>query len=61
MASLLAWLKSNIVEILAIWGGLQIVISGIVKLTPTKKDDEMWAKAIAAINKLLTIGTSKKK
>lgn len=58
---MLDFVKNHWVEILAIVGGIKIVASTIVNLTPTPKDDEIFAKVYGFIELLAGIWTSKAK
>lgn len=49
------------VEILAIVGGVKIVASTIVNLTPTPKDNEVFEKVYRVIELIAGIWTSKAK
>lgn len=46
------WIHNNWKDILAIIGGVVTVASIIVKLTPTQKDDAVWAKVIKVLSAL---------
>ena len=37
------WLQTNWDDVLAIIGGVVLVVSTVVKLTATDKDDTVWA------------------
>ena len=41
---MMSWLISHGQELLAIYGAIVLVCSTIVKLTPSTKDDAVWAK-----------------
>lgn len=43
---MIEWLTQNMVDVLAIWAGIVTVASIIVKLTPSKVDDEWLAKIL---------------
>ena len=43
------WMETNGKDILAIIGGIVTVVSIIVKLTPTQKDDAVLAKVIKVL------------
>lgn len=46
----LSWLEAHWDDVLAIIGGVVTVASTIVKLTPTQKDDAVWAKVVAFLD-----------
>lgn len=46
------WIKENATEILAIWGCIITIASIIVKLTPSKRDDGIWAVILKVLNAL---------
>lgn len=43
------WITQHWDDVLAIIGGLIIVVSTIVKLTSTDKDDTVWAKILKVL------------
>lgn len=43
------WIMQHWDDVLAIIGGLIIVVSTIVKLTSTDKDDTVWAKILKVL------------
>lgn len=61
------WVVDNWVTIVAVVGGVFTVLNIVVRLTPTKKDDEYLAKAqpiwtkIVHIVEQIMIATNKKK
>lgn len=46
------WLQTNCDDVLAIIGGVVLVVSTIVKLTATTKDDTVWAKVLKVLSAL---------
>lgn len=40
------WITTHWDDVLAIIGGLVVVVSTVVKLTSTTKDDTVWAKVL---------------
>lgn len=44
------WLISHGQELLAIYGAIVLVCSTIVKLTPSTKDDDVWAKIVKVLD-----------
>lgn len=46
------WLQTNWDDVLAIIGGVVLVVSTVVKLTSTKKDDTVWAKVLKVLSAL---------
>lgn len=46
----LSWLGAHWDDVLAIIGGVVTAASTIVKLTPTQKDDAVWAKVVAFLD-----------
>ena len=46
------WLQANWNDVLAIIGGVVLVVSTIVKLTATTKDDTVWAKILKVLSAL---------
>ncbi len=46
------WIQTHGKDILAIIGGVVTVASLIVKLTPTPKDDRIWARIITILSAL---------
>lgn len=46
------WLQANWNDVLAIIGGVVLVVSTIVKLTATTKDDTVWAKVLKVLSAL---------
>lgn len=43
------WITTHWDDILALIGGVVVVVSTVVKLTATDKDDTVWAKILAAL------------
>lgn len=46
------WLQTNWDDLLAIIGGVVLVVSTVVKLTATDKDDTVWAKVLKVLSAL---------
>lgn len=46
------WITNRWDDLLAIIGGVVVVISTVVKLTATEKDDTVWAKILAVLSAL---------
>ena len=44
------WLLAHWVDLLAIYGALVAICSTIVKLTPSQKDDAVWAKILKILD-----------
>jgi hypothetical protein len=55
------WILANKVEIWAAIGTIVIAASTIVKMTPTKKDDNFWAKYIKPVLNILAINPKEEK
>lgn len=43
------WITTHWDDVLAIIGGVVVVVSGVVKLTSTTKDDTVWAKILKVL------------
>lgn len=54
---MISWLMENGKDLLAIYGAVVAVCSTIVKLTPTQKDDNVWAKVIKVLDWFSTVFT----
>jgi hypothetical protein len=48
---MLNWILEHWVDLLAIYGAVVAICSTIVKLTPSVKDDEIWAKILKILDK----------
>ncbi len=46
------WITTHWDDMLAIIGGVVVVVSTVVKLTATDKDDTVWAKILAVLSAL---------
>ena len=46
------WITTHWDDILALIGGVVVVVSTVVKLTATDKDDTVWAKILAVLSAL---------
>ena len=44
------WLLAHSVDLLAIYGAVVAICSTIVKLTPSTKDDAVWAKILKILD-----------
>ena len=49
---MITWLSEHWEDVLAIIGGIITVVSIIVKLTATDKDDTVWAKILKVLSAL---------
>lgn len=45
------WILNHWVDLLAIYGAIVAICSTIIKLTPSVKDDEIWAKILKILDK----------
>lgn len=45
------WVLEHWVDLLAIYGAVVAICSTIVKITPTQKDDNVWAKILKILDK----------
>ncbi len=43
------WIQNHWDDVLTIVGGVVVVVSAVVKLTSTKKDDTVWAKVLKVL------------
>lgn len=57
--SMIKWIMEHSVELLAIWGALSIVIDGIIGLTSSKKDDEVWQKIKNVLSNIISLKIKK--
>lgn len=46
------WLQNNWNDVLAIIGGAVLIVSTVVKLTATDKDDTVWGKVLKVLSAL---------
>lgn len=46
------WISAHWDDVLAIIGGVVLVVSSVVKLTSTDKDDTVWAKVLKVLSAL---------
>ena len=51
------WIIENGKDILAIYGAIVAICTTIVKLTPSQKDDNVWAKIIKILDIFSTVFT----
>ena len=49
MNDVITWVTAHGEELLSIVGAVVLVVSGIVKLTATTKDDTVWAKVLKVL------------
>ncbi len=49
MNEVITWVTAHGEELLSIVGAVVLVVSGIVKLTATTKDDTVWAKVLKVL------------
>lgn len=48
---MLNWILEHWVDLLAIYGAVVAICSTVIKLTPSTKDDNVWAKIIKILDK----------
>lgn len=51
------WILNHWVDLLAVYGAVVAICSAIVKLTPTTKDDDWWAKILKILDHFSTVFT----
>lgn len=54
---MLDWILNHWADLLAIYGAVVAICSTIVKLTPSTKDDNIWAKIIKILDHFSTVFT----
>lgn len=54
---MLDWILEHWVDLFAIYGGVVAICSAIVKLTPSTKDDAVWAKILKILDHFSTVFT----
>ena len=54
---MLDWILEHWVDLLAIYGAVVAICSAIVKLTPSTKDDAVWAKILKILDHFSTVFT----
>ena len=59
MTAIWDFIQNNWVDILAFYGGLVVCVNIIVKLTPTPKDDAVWATVKSWLDRIVTLGSKK--
>ena len=52
---LIVWIQSHLVELAAIYGMTVALVSVIVKLTPTLKDDSVWLPVVKFLGKYIAL------
>lgn len=52
MNEMITWCTQHWDDVLAIIGGVVLVVSTVVKLTSTTKDDTVWAKVLKVLSAL---------
>lgn len=53
----MTWILEHWADLLAIYGALVLICSTVVKLTPTTKDDDIWAKILKILDHFSTVFT----
>lgn len=51
------WILSHWVDVLAVYGAVVAICSTIIKLTPSVKDDAVWAKILKFLDLFSTVFT----
>ena len=54
---MLDWVLEHWVDLLAIYGAVVAICSIVVKLTPSQKDDAVWAKILKILDHFSTVFT----
>lgn len=54
---MLDWILEHWVDLLAIYGAVVAICSTVIKLTPSTKDDNVWAKIIKILDHFSTVFT----
>lgn len=54
---MLNWILEHWVDLLAIYGAVVAICSTVVKLTPSTKDDNVWAKIIKILDRFSVVFT----
>lgn len=56
---MISWIIEHWDDLLAVYGGVVVVCSTIIKLTPTTKDDSVWDKIVKFLDIFSTVFTKK--
>lgn len=48
---MISWILEHFTDLLAIYGAVVAICSTIVKLTPSQRDDDVWAKILKILDK----------
>jgi hypothetical protein len=56
---MIAWISAHWADILAVYGGVVVLATAIVKLTPTTKDDDILGKVIKLVDYFSTVNPKK--
>lgn len=54
---MLDWILAHWVDLLAIYGAVVAICTTVVKLTPSTKDDAVWAKILKILDHFSTVFT----